>query len=46
MVPAVSIGDSPTPTYSGYYYVHKAYTYGAFTLYGLLSQTGSVSLYF
>jgi hypothetical protein len=38
MVPAVSDGASPTPPYSGYYYIYKHYQYRAFTFFGLPSQ--------
>ena len=44
MVPARSVRVSRVPTYSGYRLAHLDFTYGAFTLSGLLSQNSSVIL--
>ena len=38
MVLATSNGASPTPPYSGYHYPTIIYSYGALTLYGLVSH--------
>ena len=42
MVPARSDKVSRVSSYSGYRHVNLPFTYGAFTLYGLLSQNSSV----
>ena len=44
MVPAVSIGISPVPTYSGYPPSSQSFQYGTITLYRLPSQTILVRL--
>ena len=44
MVPAHSIKVSRVSMYSGYCHADFIFTYGAFTLYGLLSQNSSVNV--
>src|SRR5690606_28529002 len=45
MVPAVSIGISPVPTYSGYPSRSQSFRYGTLTPYGLLSHAVLVGLF-
>ena len=45
MVPAVSIGISPVPTYSGYPSRSQSFQYGTLTPYGLLSHAVLVGLF-
>ena len=44
MVPAYSIKVSRVSMYSGYRHVFSSFAYGAFTLFGLLSQNSSARL--
>ncbi len=46
MVPAVSIGISPVPTYSGSHPLMITYPYGTLTPYGLLSQVIQVHYHY
>src|SRR5690625_5455768 len=46
MVPPDSCRISPVPHYSGYHYLHIAYAYRTFTLFGAAFQAASTSLCF